>query len=231
MRVFALSPALLLAASAVLFGAAWDSAAAQGGTHTVSGVVRGSVNDEPLGGALIDLHAGANSRSARSDQFGAFEVNSVAPGTYRMTVRRIGYAELARELIVADRDTALTVALVPRAMTLDTMRVKANVIAIYGVVGTSLTLMPLEGAKVLVVGAGRPRRPIPAAASSSRSRGRARISCASQGLATRACCSRSMFRRSAQSRRRRCWIRVAPLSGRTPRNSGRISTSASSGMP
>jgi Carboxypeptidase regulatory-like domain len=157
MRVSALpqSPALLLAASVALFVAAGSSAAAQGRTHTVSGVVRGSVNDEPLAGALIDLRATDNPRSARSDQFGVFEINAVAPGTYRMTVRRIGYAELTRELIVADHDTALMVVLVRRAMLLDTMRVKANVTAIYGLVGTSLTLMPLQGASVLVVGAGK----------------------------------------------------------------------------
>jgi hypothetical protein len=118
-------------------------------------VVRGSVNDEPLGGALIELLLIGNPRSTRSNQFGAFDFGSVAPGTYRMTVRRIGFTELARELIVADHDTALTVVLVPRAMTLDPVRVQANVTAIYGVVGTSLTLMPLEGARVLVVGAGK----------------------------------------------------------------------------
>jgi hypothetical protein len=94
-------------------------------------------------------------RFARADQFGAFEITSVPAGSYRLTVRRIGYAELTRDLVVADRDTAITLLLVPRAQVLDTMRVQANVMAIYGVVGTSLGLRPLAGATVLVVGAAR----------------------------------------------------------------------------
>jgi hypothetical protein len=147
-------PSSLLAVLAAMLGVG-ASAAAQAGTHTVSGMVRGSVSDEPLAGAVVDLRAGTAQRFARTDQFGAFEVTSVPAGTYRLTVRRIGYAELARDFVVADRDTAVTLTLVPRAQTLDTMRVRANVMAIYGVVGASHGLRPLPGASVLVVGAGR----------------------------------------------------------------------------
>jgi hypothetical protein len=144
----------LLAVIAVVF-ATGASAAAQAGTHTVSGIVRGSVSDEPLAGAVVDLRAGSIQRFARADQFGAFEVTSVPSGTYRLTVRRIGFDELTRDFVVADRDTAVTLTLVPRAQPLDTMRARANTMAIYGIVGASQGLRPLAGATVLVVGAGR----------------------------------------------------------------------------
>ncbi|MEO5817109.1 MAG: carboxypeptidase regulatory-like domain-containing protein [Gemmatimonadaceae bacterium] len=144
----------LLAVAAVLLGAT-ASAAAQSGTYTVSGMVRGSVTDEPLAGAVVDLRTGSAQRFARTDQFGAFELASVPSGNYRMTVRRIGFAELARDFVVADRDTAVTLTLVPRAQLLDTTRVRANAMAIHGVVGAAHDLRPLAGATVLVVGAGR----------------------------------------------------------------------------
>lgn len=131
------------------------SAIAQGAAHTFSGVVRSSSGDDPLAGAVVDLRAGSTQRFARTDQFGAFEVTSIPSGTYRLTVRRIGYAELARDVLVPDRDTAVTLMLEPRAQLLDTARVRANAMAIYGVVGSSLGLRPLAGASVLVVGAGR----------------------------------------------------------------------------
>jgi hypothetical protein len=146
---------LLLAASTVLVGAAGNPALAQGGTHTVSGIVRGRPNDEPLAGALIDLRADAKQFSARSDQFGAFEITTATSGTYRMTLRRIGYLELTRDFVVAGRDTAITLTLDRRVQMLDTMHVRASVTAIYGVVGTSAALLPIPGAKVTVVGVGK----------------------------------------------------------------------------
>ncbi|MEO8335208.1 MAG: carboxypeptidase regulatory-like domain-containing protein [bacterium] len=142
------------AVSAALLGVAL-SAGAQAGTHTVSGMVRGSAGDEPLAGAVVDLRTGSTQRFARTDQFGAFEVTSVPSGTYQLSVRRIGFLELARDFVVADRDTAVTLTLTLRAQLLDTMRVRANAMAIYGVVGAAAGLRPLPGATVLVVGAGR----------------------------------------------------------------------------
>lgn len=61
-----------------------------------TGVIRGVVVDEavrPLGGALISL-AGTPPRNATSSEAGAFGFSGLEPGTYFMTVSKVGYFDV-----------------------------------------------------------------------------------------------------------------------------------------
>ena len=69
-------------------------------------------------------------------------------GEERSAVRRLGYLELTRYIAVADRDTTLPLTLMRGTQTLDTMRVRANLTAIYGVVGSAAPVsrsVPVRG--------------------------------------------------------------------------------------
>jgi hypothetical protein len=121
----------------------------------VKGVVRDSVTGEPLAGALVDLRNDTFQMGARSNQRGEFRIYDVPRGDYRVTVRRIGFLATQRILRTADRDTSLTLALHAIVRELDTMRVIARGMSIYGVIGTTQGVRPLRDAKVQVMGLNR----------------------------------------------------------------------------
>lgn len=122
---------------------------------SVSGIIRDSATGRPLAGALIELRRDNVRRTAQSDDAGAFRLSPIPVDAYRLTVRRLGFAERAREFQMGARDTSVMVTLVPIARDLDTMYIRAGVTGIYGVVGTSEGLRPLAGARVQVMGANR----------------------------------------------------------------------------
>lgn len=121
----------------------------------VKGVVRDSVTGEPLAGALVDLRNDAFQVGARSNLRGEFRFYDVPRGDFRVTVRRIGFVATQRALRTADRDTSLTLALHAIVRELDTMRVIARGMSIYGVIGTTQGVRPLRDAKVQVMGLNR----------------------------------------------------------------------------
>lgn len=131
--------------------APWRAAIAQ--SRTVSGVVLDSMRRDPLNGAVVELRDAATQRLARTDESGEFRLNAIPAGAYRLTVRRIGYAEWTRELRVGVADTSITVVLTALAQSLDTLRVKSGVTALYGVIGSFPNMLPVAGAKVQVIGA------------------------------------------------------------------------------
>lgn len=124
----------------------------------VRGVVRDSANGEPLAGALVDLRSVAYQRATRSNQQGEFRLGDVPRGEFHVTVRRLGYAEVQRDVRVADGDTSLVFAMSAIARALDARRVVARVNGIQGVVGSAHAMQPLANATVQVVGLGRPVR-------------------------------------------------------------------------
>ncbi|MFL5386979.1 MAG: carboxypeptidase-like regulatory domain-containing protein [Longimicrobiaceae bacterium] len=100
-RLLRLSAALLAAACAAL---APGAASAQA-TGSVHGRAYAAADRAPIAYALIRLSsvgaAGAG-RTALSDQEGAFAFAAVAPGTYRLSLERIGYAtEVSEPFAVA----------------------------------------------------------------------------------------------------------------------------------
>jgi len=102
------TPRRLAAALLALAGASLPPAArAQPtGTGEVHGRAYAAADRAPIAYALIRLSAGGVAgagRTAISDQEGAFGFAAVAPGTYRLSLERIGYAtELSEPFTVAE---------------------------------------------------------------------------------------------------------------------------------
>jgi hypothetical protein len=66
-------------------------------------------------------------RHARTDASGGFRFDSLAPGTYRLTIRRLGFLPQQLPLILgAGMDTILTLTMSQRPRLLDTVVVTAN---------------------------------------------------------------------------------------------------------
>jgi hypothetical protein len=127
--------------------------AAQAPGHVVRGVVRDSASGQLLSGAIVQLVGPSVRTVVRSDQQGTFQFSKVPSGTFRLTVRQIGFVEATRELEIGDRDVSLTISLVSTSQQLDTVRVRAHVIAVFGVVGTAVGLKPVADATVQIIGA------------------------------------------------------------------------------
>jgi hypothetical protein len=105
-----------------------------------------------LSGAIVELVGPSARNVTRSDQRGLFEISRVADGRYRFSVRLIGFAESTRDVDVNGRDLSFTIALTSTSQRLDTVRVRAAVTAVYGVVGTSSGLRPVADATIQVIG-------------------------------------------------------------------------------
>ena len=74
-------------------------------------------------------------------------------GRYHLTVRQIGFVEANRDVDVSEKDVSVSIALNSASQRLDTVRVRAHVTAVYGVVGATVGLRPIPDATVQVVGA------------------------------------------------------------------------------
>ena len=98
----------------LLAGLAFQEVQAQGGV--ITGTITTARTSEPVAGATILLE---NTRlGANSSTSGAYRVTGVPPGNYTLTVRRLGYTKVSREITV--RDTLrLDIELEKTTMTLD----------------------------------------------------------------------------------------------------------------
>jgi hypothetical protein len=119
----------------------------------VRGVVRDSSTNQPLAGALVDLRSPTLRLTDRTDEEGNFRLRGVTPGSYQLSALRIGYAETRTAVDVGARDLELAISMRPIAQRLDAFRVRGDISAIYGMVGTLPDLLPLGGARVQVIGA------------------------------------------------------------------------------
>ena len=126
------------------------SAAAQSPV-TVRGRVQDSVTGRPLAGAIVGLGLTTSARTTRTDDAGEFAFSKVSPGTYSLTVKRLGFEARARSVDVHDGMDSIVIALL-RVATLDTVRIRATNQGIYGAVGTADSLRPLRSAMVQVIG-------------------------------------------------------------------------------
>ena len=145
MRTIAIAACALLCVSSPMYAQA---------RRVLSGVVRDSVTSEPLSGALVDVRSAAFHAAVRSNQRGEFRIPEVPGGDYKVIVRRLGYAELLRDLVTMDHDTSVVFAMTAGRRELDTVRVVARVNGIRGVVGTAHALTPIAGATVQLIGSG-----------------------------------------------------------------------------
>jgi len=144
-----------LVVRAVSLCLAWSVATGQGSTHTVRGTTRDAASGQPVAGALVEVRSETFRAATRSDEEGAVRLTAVPAGRYRLSVLRIGFAELVRNLVLADLDTSVELSLQAVARGLDAVRVEAGVSGIYGVVGTAKGLQPIPGARIQVIGANK----------------------------------------------------------------------------
>lgn len=131
---------------------AFGAAAVQAQSRTLRGVIVDSASGQAIAGALVDLRSGTFRATDRSDEEGNFRIRAVPDGQYGVSVLRIGFAESRWSITIAG-DTSVTVRMRSAAQRLDAFRVRADVSAIYGMVGTLPDLLPIQGARVQVIGA------------------------------------------------------------------------------
>jgi hypothetical protein len=145
------SIAVVVAALTLALGAS-SGAAAQAPGGVVRGTVRDSATGQELSGAVVELIGPSVRIVARSDQRGTFQFSRVVDGRYRVSARLIGFAESGRDVDVTGGDVSLSIPLSPTSQRLDTVRVRASVTAVYGVVGASVGLHPVADAAIQVIG-------------------------------------------------------------------------------
>ena len=140
-------------AAAVAAAFTFPAALAAQATHAVAGTVRDSATGAPVAGAAVDLAGATFGRGVRTDEDGVFRIQRVPVGDYQLFIRQIGFIGARAHFLVDTSDVSLALTLVRVARTLDTVRVRAGVTAIRGLVGTAHDLRPLAGATVRVIGA------------------------------------------------------------------------------
>ncbi len=90
--------------------------------HGQLGAVSGRITDRASGRGIADatLRLSGTPFGARSDDSGSYRIGDVPPGTYTLSVRRIGYSPASENVdIEADRTTSADVTLDAAAATLD----------------------------------------------------------------------------------------------------------------
>lgn len=123
--------------------------------RTIRGTTRDSASAAPLAGALVEVRSATQRRVDRTDEEGAFRLRNLPPGTYRLSVLRIGFREWRGVVEVGARDTSLVLSLAAVPQRLDAFLVRGDIGAVYGMVGTLPDLLPLAEARVQVIGANR----------------------------------------------------------------------------
>ncbi len=135
------------------FSLALASLATAQGARTARGVVRDSASGTPLGGALVEFRSSAERRVDRTDEEGGFRIAGLPAGRYQLSVVRIGFREWRGEIEISARDGFLAVAMTAVPQRLDAFRVRGDISAIYGMVGSLPDLLPVTGVRVQVIGA------------------------------------------------------------------------------
>lgn len=138
--------AVLCVASASLSGAQQPADA----TPPLRGHVR-SAGGQPLPDAEVNVD-GARS-SVRTDAQGGFSVPNLSKGIHTIGVRRIGYLPAALQIVtpLANDALTLTVTLVPSRQELDTVKVRARINVLGGIVVDARN-RPIAGATVDLIG-------------------------------------------------------------------------------
>jgi hypothetical protein len=118
----------------------------------VSGGVLDLSTGQPVAGAVIDLASATRHFTTRSDEAGEFFLRNVDLGTYRATVRRIGYSQMIRDLDVVSGIRRVTLRISPIPQALSEVRVRGEGTGIYGQIARSGDLEPIVHAQVFAAG-------------------------------------------------------------------------------
>jgi len=117
--------------------------------RAIVGVVLDTAN-HPIENANVGMRKPR--REARTSTNGRFQLSDLAPGTYEVTVRRLGYETTVANYIVADSGGVARFCLVPEARGLAPMITSASRSGLAGIVGDS-TYKPVAGAEIRALGA------------------------------------------------------------------------------
>ena len=120
----------------------------------VAQVTRGAVLDTDgrgIPGAEVQLLYRSETRTYVTDSTGVFRVIGLAPGTYPVMVRRIGYRSKEVKLEVLARESTHLIYLDPVPFNLPALIVDGTRTGIYGIVGDS-SFLPAPGARVQLLG-------------------------------------------------------------------------------
>jgi hypothetical protein len=120
----------------------------------VAQVARGAVLDSDgrgIPGAEVQLLYRSEIRTFVTDSTGVFRVLGLAPGTYAVMVRRIGYRSKEVQLEVLGRESTHLIYLDPVPFNLPALIVDGTRTGIYGIVGDS-SFLPAPGARVQLLG-------------------------------------------------------------------------------
>jgi hypothetical protein len=128
------------------------SAVAAQSNVDVSGTVRDQSTTQPVNGAVVELASATKRFTARTDEAGEFFVRDVDLDTYRVTVRRIGYMPMRRDLDVRSGMKPVTLRIDPIPQALAEVRVRGEGTGIYGRVARSGDFEPIRNAQVYVGG-------------------------------------------------------------------------------
>jgi hypothetical protein len=115
--------ALTLASFALVLWPAGLSAQLGG---SVAGTVTDAVSGAPIAGAQVEVGRGLH--GAVTDAQGRYRVREIRPGTYRVTVRAVGYRPLTQDSVqvVGGRSAMLDVQLAPEALELEGIAVEGK---------------------------------------------------------------------------------------------------------
>ncbi|MBI4502405.1 MAG: carboxypeptidase regulatory-like domain-containing protein [Gemmatimonadetes bacterium] len=117
MRCYLLAAVLMMAASPRV------------DAQAISGVVRDSMNAEPLAGTTVELFSVEGRIAARdiTDQNGLFSLEAPSAGSYRLRFQRIGYrGAFSAAFAMAGRDTTVSARLLALAVTISPVIVSAS---------------------------------------------------------------------------------------------------------
>ena len=118
------------------------------GARRMAGVVRDTVGF-PIDG--VDITIAASHRRTTSSGNGAFQFDNIAPGTYEVRARKLGYAPQVRTIVVDSAGGAGAFAMLPVPVPLLPVVSSAVRGGLSGIVGDT-SFRPLPGAEVRVVG-------------------------------------------------------------------------------
>jgi hypothetical protein len=136
----------------ILIAVATASPAFAQESFTLTATIRDSATGRPVPGAVVQMASSTRQFSTRSDEAGEVAIRNFEAGQYRVVIRRIGYAPLATDVVIAN-DTRRDFRIAPLPQALREVRVRGTGSGIYGAVGTSAGLEPIAHAKVQVAGA------------------------------------------------------------------------------
>lgn len=119
--------------------------------HAVTGTITDTLG-YPLGNADVSIPKLGKRTRTKSD--GTFRFDSIAPGSYTIAARSIGYIAPAKSVTVRAQDVDITIEMIRFATVLPSVVSSAKQTGLSGIIGDT-TYRALENVKISVMGSGK----------------------------------------------------------------------------